>query len=167
MIQSGMCMGILAAPPCTTYSCARHPALRSRDYIYGLPTLNERDKAIATAADKLTHHVIALLLFASRCEVPWVVENTQTSMIWHLPRMDVLQTAEAAEGTVLHQCQFGVPWRKATILLASRMVGMQRMSRKCRPFGQRKFCSRTCQRHEILQGSSSGKVGQRWQQPSL
>eukprot|EP00959_Pyramimonas_sp_CCMP1952_P017079 362654-Pyramimonas_sp.AAC.1 len=32
------CLGILLAPPCTTYSNARRPMIRSREFIEGLPT---------------------------------------------------------------------------------------------------------------------------------
>ena len=36
LIRSGSCRGIFAAPPCTTYSSARHPALRTRRRFRGL-----------------------------------------------------------------------------------------------------------------------------------
>eukprot|EP00974_Lingulodinium_polyedra_P062860 6068391-Lingulodinium_polyedra.AAC.1 len=44
LIRTGNCLGILAAPPCTTYSIARRPALRSRQWPEGRPGLVGKDR---------------------------------------------------------------------------------------------------------------------------
>ena len=133
MMYSGNCMGILVATPCTSYSVARRPAVRSSEFPMGLPTLNERDRIRVQAANFVTQCTVWLLALASRLGIPWVLENPQSSLLWKVPAIQQLSRRARTEDTLLHQCQFGTPYNKASVLRSSGMVAMWKMERICFP----------------------------------
>ena len=143
-------MGIWAAPPCSSYSIARRPALRSTEYPLGLPTLNERDQLRVDAANWVTKCATLLLSLASRLGIPWVMENPQSSLIWKVPAVQQLSRRAHCEDTLLHQCQFGTPHKKNTILKSAGMVAMWKLERRCCPVLG--LCSFSDQPHVHLSG---------------
>ena len=80
------------------------------------------------------------------------MENPQTSMMWKLGRARRLATTSGATSTLLHQCAYGAPWRKATVIWSSRAVRPERLCRLCRPVGN-KLCVHTGLPHFALAGS--------------
>ena len=157
MMYTGNCLGILAAPPCTTYSIAQRPALRSADHLEGKPGLDERGQQRVSTADRLTKWLADILSIASSLKIPWMIENPQTSLLWSMPWIRSLAKADTVQTVVLDQCSYGVPWKKPTRLLASRLTALEKLGRRCRPYGVPRRCSHTDRPHVILSGQSQGK----------
>ena len=156
-MYTGNCLGILAAPPCTTYSIAQRPALRSKDHLVGKPGLDERGQQRVATADRLTKLLVDILVIAASLKIPWMIENPQTSLLWSMPWVSSLAKSDSVQTVVLDQCAFGVPWNKPTRLLASRLAALEKLGRRCRPYGVPRLCSHTSRPHTILSGQSHGK----------
>ena len=77
LLASGQCRGIFAAPPCTTYSCARKPALRSWLRPRGVDGLVGEERRRVLEANRLIDHLVIILDRASLLEVPgwWRTPN--------------------------------------------------------------------------------------------
>ena len=112
--------------------------------------MNDRDQRRVDAANLVTKCAISLLTIARRLGIPWVLENPQSSLIWRLPALQQLSRRACCEDTVLHQCQFGTPYKKPTILKSSGMVAMWKLERRCCPILG--LCSFSNQPHVHLSG---------------
>ena len=156
MLRSGQCLGIFLGPPCGTYSCACHPALRSLLHLFGLPHLAGTALQKTLDANAVTDRMLRILEIANACQVPWICENPQTSMLWQLPRM--LRIRKKAFPVHLHQCGFGTPWKKPTTLLCSRISDPKRMEVRCKPI--QKICSHSGRHHTTLQGALTSRAAQ-------
>ena len=159
LIAGGGCLGICAAPPCGTYSIACRPAKRSRQYVFGLPVLTEANRRKTEHANKVTAALCEILETARRFDVPWIIENPQTSLIWRVPRLMRIAKQAKAEPVTLHQCAYGTPWRKATTLLTARMQHTSRLERLCKPAAD-KLCSHSGRPHITLQGSLTSRAAE-------
>ena len=76
------------APPCGTFSNALFwtGRLRSRTEPWGKSRdLTEAQRAKVKAAKKIVRAVLGLVNFVHERGVPWIVENPDTSLMWHLP----------------------------------------------------------------------------------
>ena len=152
-------MGLIAAPPCGTYSCACKPAKRSRQHLQGLPWLTAANQAKVDHANAVTAAFIKLLRIAAQQSVPWIVENPQSSMLWHLPGLRQIVRRFEAEPVVLDQCGYGTSWRKRTTLMCCGVVNPARLAVRCRPAaGHRCFFSG--QPHMILQGQHTARAAE-------
>ena len=83
-MQSGLILGVWIAFPCTTFSIARRPALRSREFLTGLPSLRD-DKKAQKAILAGNRTLSAALRFAKVCgrlKIPTIFENPQSSLAW-------------------------------------------------------------------------------------
>jgi hypothetical protein len=152
LIDTGIVKAVHVAPPCSSWSRARIPALRSRHFLYGLPYLQAHQQQLVLEANKLTLHA---LLVVKSCVIKGIIttiENPQSSMLWDLP--DWKQELLAGYTDVdLDQCQFGAAWRKPTKWRCFNLFNVSGLALKCT---SSPVCSASGKEHVILRGRCPG-----------
>ena len=149
----------MCAPPCTTFSQCRHPALRSHARPRGLVGLLGDAADQVRAANLLVDNMCCLLEDASRQRIPWIIENPWASILWSDRKIQKLAGDPSTSWCKLHMCAFGARWMKHTALLCSRIPDSSSLNRVCRP--QRtgphgvRICSYSGCPHIILRGRDS------------
>ena len=159
MRLGGKVQGIFLATPCRSFSLARRAprdspmpsAVRSPDCIWGFSNLSEKDKVVCQEGNRIARATCRLVRQAIRSNIPFVVENPASSMLWHVPYFRHLIRSNNAKFIVLDQSQFGADFRKRTGLLMSVDMDDQFLSRRCS--GKAGICSRSGRPHEQLEGS--------------
>ena len=95
-----------------------------------------------------------------RCR-PFCIENPQLSKLWLHPLIMKWTRHEDTRKVEFDYCQFGMPWRKATSVLAYGNAKFNHNIRcKCDTTfkGKQSICSRTRSPHELLTGFTGGKT---------
>jgi hypothetical protein len=69
------------APPCNTYTRARWPKLRSKEYPEGVPGLSDGDQAVVDIANRITQNTFQLATDLMANGVQVSIENPQTSLL--------------------------------------------------------------------------------------
>ena len=106
------------APPCSTYSQARLPRLRSADRPRGLPgeQLTQDQKALLKYANRVTANVFKLMRGLAADGVPHCFEQPVSSMMLKDKAFRSWASQWGAQRVVVDQCQFGRPYRKRTVI---------------------------------------------------
>ena len=126
--------------------------IRSRQHILGVPGIAPKlqDQVdIGTQLMKLTAQFCA---YASQASVPWVIENPQSSLIWHTAEFSGLCRDLDVSQIVTHMCGFGTRWKKPTTLWSAGLEGIDNMIFKCSSYGCQP-CQYFQKPHIILSGS--------------
>jgi hypothetical protein len=144
-IRTGRYFAIFAAPPCSTFSVARHfsspngrdggPApVRTRAHPKGLPQLSPAQARELKRANEITTRMCALLAVAHENGVEFIVENpadrgdqSEPSLylhadhgsLWVFPLMLSFIKRTGARTCTFAQCMFGAPFQKYTTLMYS------------------------------------------------
>ena len=120
-IQRGRYLYVIMAPPCSTFSRARHEPpgpkpLRTSEWPRGFPWLAKSDHDEVTLANVLIDRVLQVATEQARQGHFFIIEHPEQlgisqglvpASIWDWPEMRAL-VSEAQAGTfALHQCQFG------------------------------------------------------------
>lgn len=151
LLKQERLLGVHLAPPCTTWSIARHPMVRSRKWLWGLPHLAGKARAQVLSANRVIKNVLTLIDWLIVNNVPCSVENPQSSRLFLLPFFRLHIAAERLKPVVCHFCQFGEAWRKATTFLCGGLSNTGALALKCS--GRNGICSRTQRRHIALSGT--------------
>ena len=120
-IELGLVWGMWFGTPCVSWSIACKPAVRSRQHIWGLPSLSHlgphrvRSLKLGNRTLRISCSLIRLGLAH---QLAMVLENPDTSMMFHAPPMLQLARRCACQQTRFCMCAFGARWRKPTRLLA-------------------------------------------------
>ena len=157
LINSGRCLGVWMAPPCSTWSTSRRhdehkgaPPLRSRDHVMGLPSLDARQRRTVQKANALvqrcTDFAVACILNA----VPFAIENPEKSLMWEAVQVRHVAALSNVKRTRYDFCQFGEAYHKATRILSWGYQAIGERARTCS--GRGGLCSRTGAAHELLTG---------------
>ena len=106
------------APPCSTYSCARRPRIRSADHPRGLPRdqLTVDQKALLNYANKVTATVFKLMEGLAADGVPHCFEQPASSLMLKDQAFRSWASRWGAQRAVVDMCQFGRPYRKRTVI---------------------------------------------------
>ena len=126
-----------AAPPCGTCSRAREihlggskqpRPLRSSEFPHGLPQLSADEQTRVDAANSIYSQLSEFLLFCSRCNIPWAIENPARSYLWETDWM--LQLVKVAKFYHFTACAWGSsrPTKKAFL---STLAEMSRIEAEC------------------------------------
>jgi len=147
-IKVGRVAGVWLAPPCTSWSAACRPAVRSRSYLFGLPSVPaHRAESLKTGND--THHfVIKIVSLCVRLRVPCAVENPDTSLFWLTPQMQHHLRRSAVYRFCF--CAFGTKWRKATKVAAWNLAIPGLADKMCTK--GKGVCQYSGRRHTVLKG---------------
>ena len=144
LVRNGHYATVFTAPPCSTYSVARHfaanrpgrdrgpPVVRKRDKILGIDNVPDKHKRELRRANEITRRTALLLTAAHRAGTEFILENPadrgdekQTLLfqvaehgpIWLDPHVQALQRSCGAETVTFAQCMFGADVQKYTTLL--------------------------------------------------
>ena len=85
--------------------------IRSEEHILGLPNVDSRIREQLDMGTKLMQVTAKLCRYASQNNVPWVIENPQTSLIWSTPEFQGLLAGLDVTKIVTHMCGFGARWK--------------------------------------------------------
>ena len=140
MVRRGRIWYFHGGPPCTTFSIARCPRLRSQQAPLGIYPKEKR-----TAEGNLLLLRCLTVLWAVQRSTPWhgSFEHPASAYSWHLPLLRSLFAAPHSGTVQLDMCQFGAPYRKSTRLGRVRASWLEVLGRRCQGGHQ----------HEQLQGS--------------
>ncbi|CAK0900373.1 unnamed protein product, partial [Prorocentrum cordatum] len=131
--------------PCTSFSIARHPRLRSRMRPWGFDP-----SSTPTHLGNVLFRVGMLALFAHLISGhgTGLHEHPLTAYSWCAHIVEFLLTHKTVDRFDLSMCQFGAPWKKDTSLLVVRGSWLAPMARRCR--GGHK--------HTVLEGGLTPKA---------
>ena len=136
MLEEGRLLAFLAAPPCTTFSPAAFPALRTYQEPLGIDRTHPR----VIHGTKLAHSSLSMMASAKRTRSPGMVEQPRRSKMKRLPAwLRLLQLG--AEENDLASCAYGSIHQKEFTFLT------MNMNARC----LRRSCSRDHQ-HVVIQG---------------
>jgi len=112
--------------------------------------LSEKDQLKLHYGNKLFFWTMAMVRECLKAEVPFVIENPRTSMLWYAPKMLQLLRDPRCCRTNLDFCQFHVPWKKATSLLSFNIPDLDPLQKQC---ASRGICSWSGLPHVVLSGT--------------
>ena len=153
-LAAGLIAAVWCAYPCSSWSNARRPMIRSAASLFGLPSAlrDDRTRSLILAGNATLRSAQAIAWSCWKHGVPAVFENPQSSLAWRTPRWVRLQEQDNVFAIVCDQCQFGSEWRKATRLLLVHVSQGAKLERRCH--GKNGVCSRTGRPHVQVIGSS-------------
>jgi hypothetical protein len=156
-IASGCIAGVVLETQCSSWSRARRGppgsswcAIRSNEYLLGLPNLNVSDKQRVLNGNRQALYTCQIIQSCCKYGIPCALENPRTSMLWSYPRLAKLCKLSYAQIHQLDQCQYGAAWRKATSIVTWHCGHALCLDRRCK--GHKHICSRTLKPHIILSG---------------
>ena len=163
LLRSGMCMGVVAGVPCTSFSRARGGgirAIRSYEKPGGVAGLTPDDKAKVELGNRLLQISVDLFLLCWHCDIAFVWENPRTSWMWEHPLAKRIAALAGVSDVHLNMCAFGAAWFKPTRM---RVFGLRRpefLSRLChrKKHEHGWICQHSGRPHTILQGRDSQNV---------
>ena len=125
MCESGRLRSFLAAPPCTTFSPAAHPCLRS----YKQPLGFDRRHPRVLQGNDLAFSCLGTMLVARRTRTPGMLETTRRSKLRWTPQWIGMKRLGADE-IHLASCEYGSPHQKEFALLTVSM-NAKSLAKKC------------------------------------
>ena len=125
MLESDRLDSFLMAPPCTTFSAAAHPAIRSYKEPRGFDQSDER----TLLGNQLAFAMLVLIFVALRLRKPALGEQPRRSKMRWLREWQRLLTLGARE-CHLASCSFGSPHQKEFVFLSSNM-NTSSIAKKC------------------------------------
>ena len=121
------------APPCSTYSQARYPKIRSTSNPQGLPAnqLTQHDKNILKHANKITANTFKLMTELTQQGFPVSIEQPASSLMLRLKSFKGWAAQSGASPVLVDYCQFGMAYRKRTVLWTSPAGFLAGLERRC------------------------------------
>ena len=134
-------IGLACGPPCETFAAIRHcpladgqpgpPPLRSRDYIWGLPSLSHKHGIQVTVAKKLYRTCILLMAKAKQVGAFGVLEHPDRATwqplhpsSWLINQTKSMVDLSHADTSQIDQCSCGTDYRKPTRLMHVNLPGL-------------------------------------------
>ena len=144
LLRNGHYAAVFTAPPCSTYSVARHfpanrpgrdrgpPVVRKRKEILGIKEVPAQHQRELRRANEITRRTAVLLTAAFRAGAQFILENPadrgdkenellyqveEHGPIWLDPHVQALRGSCGAESVTFAQCMFGADVQKYTTLL--------------------------------------------------
>ena len=123
----------------------------------GVSDLRPGDAEKVRAGNQCMRSALSIIHWLEKHPIPYIFEHPSTSNAWCLPRLRWLRRLHHVQAVTTDFCQYGVPWRKRTLLLCSRIdeQDLVRCQRLCT--GPPGFCA-TGLRHVQLTGSNKQGV---------
>ena len=157
-ISSGAVSATVLAPPCGTWSRARHGPvgtswgpLRSSEHVHGLPSLSEKDRLKVQEGNHLAQAAVKIIKACLRMNVPCGLENPSQSFLWQSRYLRGVVERRNATTYDFDFCRFGAPWRKRTRVVLWSCLPWADGHLRCK--GRRSICSVTNKRHIVLTGT--------------
>lgn len=105
------------APPCSTFSNARHPKLRSKAEPNGKSDLSERDRTIVKYHNSLLNNTFKLANMCAENGVALSLENPNSSIMWHTRVFKVFEQTWNPRMIIMDYCSYGEKYKKRTKLM--------------------------------------------------
>ena len=153
VIRKSGVIAVHLGTPCTTFSLARHPALRSASHPWGKPDLDPQSQVKVQQGNALARVSAMIMRVCISKGIPFTIENPQSSRIWLLEPFQKILAHPQVQSHTLHFCQYGTPWKKATTIAAFKFPRLSQAMRSC--LGHGGLCSRTGKKHFQLSGKDS------------
>lgn len=131
-VRSGHYDFIMLAPPCSTFSAAKDPPLRSRQHLLGLPDLSPDARALVERHNDIVTFTVTLALLAHARGIHYAVEqpadrgDDKSDAYWPdmadcanmylTPQMRLLHDATQPSARTFPQCALGSPAQKYTTI---------------------------------------------------
>jgi len=121
------------APPCSTYSAARYPKIRSVAHPGGLPSrqLTQHDRNILKYSNNITASTFKLMTEFTQQGFPVSIEQPASSLMLRLKSFKGWAAQSGASPVLVDYCQFGMPYRKRTVLWTSPAGLLAGLERRC------------------------------------
>jgi hypothetical protein len=113
-IDRGWIGAIWFGTPCTTWSIACRPAIRSTSHLWGLPDIPPHRVPSLELGNATVRVTGRILRRALRRRTPCFLENPDTSLLWLAPPIAEALRHPACTVQRCTMCGFGARWRKAT-----------------------------------------------------
>ena len=156
LIDNNVVGGIMFETPCSSWSNACRPMIRSRSHIWGFDNLTSTQRSKVHLGNLTLRRTIYLIKACIAARVPVCLENPQSSLMWHAPGMNALLRSPSAHTHTVCMCAYGARWRKATTI-ASWCSDMRDLSQHmCH--GRRGMCDYSRGRHIQLSGRDPAGV---------
>jgi hypothetical protein len=146
----GLIGGVWFGTPCSSFSVARRPAVRSAERPWGLSGLPPHRQEVCKLGNELASITANFVRFLRPLGIPCALENPQSSLLWKLPPFKTLLSRLDCESSVCCQCSFGARWRKATRVAA---WGASTHAFKQMCHSKTTICDFTLKPHIILSGN--------------
>jgi hypothetical protein len=153
LLRNGVVVGLHASPPCTTFSIARRPAIRTKAEIWGIQGLDSDTQQQVSSANLCIRGLFYILRIAISCGIPFSVENPLSSLFWQLEFWKEPFIVQVIDVVNLDMCQFNCPWRKPTRFACFGLSNVESLNLRCQPTGH--VCSKTGRPHQVLRGYST------------
>ena len=145
--------------PCSSWSRARHDlpdswGPRSRNHIWGKPNLSDRDKERVKIGNRTLNYSNRIIKLAKTLFIPVVIENPDSSYLWHAPTL--VRLSGDSDDVIVDFCQFKKRRRKRTRLRVWLMSELTTVSRTCS--GRHGVCSATGKPHIVLSGRNRNGI---------
>ena len=166
-IRNGKVRGVMLAIPCNSFSAARRAPigsrmprrLRSDDFPFGIPGLNEKDQQTAALGNSIVKACARIIRCCDAAGIPWVVENPRSSFLWKMPAIRRIQSSAHVRISHLDQCRYSCPWMKPTTMMTGWCQASPQLEQRCSP-PQRGICGATGRKHFVLDGPGLTKQAQ-------
>jgi hypothetical protein len=161
-ITSGVIACVWIGVPCSTWSLARRGKagrpggpIRTIEFIYGLPPnqLRPQDVCKLLVGNSTMRCCARIARLCNLNFIPAMMENPNSSRIWHAPPIISLLKAASCTSHVVDFCAFGTPWQKRTKLVGWHVGKVSSLDQKCK--GSRGLCANG-KHHFVLRGSKPG-----------
>ena len=137
------------APPCSSFSSAIAPPIRSSRFPRGVPWLSGAMRDKVSEGNLHAEWCLRLVSLCEKAGISWWLEQPDTSGMWRMPGFRRFRQCGSLEIWRADFCRFGTPWRKRTRIACSSELA-----------GRRTFC-RCLLPHVLLRGRCPGS-GKAW-----
>ena len=149
-VSSNRVCGIWLGTPCTTWSVACKPAVRSKTHLYELPDIPAHRIRSVELGNKTLATTTAVITHCIRYHTPCMLERPDSSMLWHTAEIQSLLAHRTAVQQRFCMCSFGTAWRKRTKLAGWGPSLNLFASRMCNSHSH--LCQYSGKRHTVLSG---------------
>lgn len=129
-MRSRVVRGLWLGFPCTTWSNARRPALRSRKELWGRPGLAAPQQLQVALGNATLRAALSLMREGIAAGIPVVAENPESSLAWQVPFFARAAKNNAVQQVTMDFCAFGAAWRKSTRLWSAH-CDLQTLAKRC------------------------------------
>ena len=156
-VRRGEVWWIHMGPPCSTFSMARLPRLRTTRFPWEVPGLKPDKKLLVRAGTLMCLVALEIAALCLKHNVAFTWENPHSSMMWNFPPVSAFMKDPRTTSFVITYCGYGTSWKKPTRLLTN-CPELQAAVPHCVGCGG--MCSFTGEPHQALRGQ--GPSGELW-----
>ena len=131
--RRGFVVYIHFAPPCNTYSVARYPKLRTAQYPNGVKSnlMSKKDRTTLHYYNRVTNNTFGLMSELGNSGTHVSLEQPQGSLMLHTRKFKHWAAAHGAHKVTVDQCEYGMPYRKRTLLFTSPTDMLRGIEKEC------------------------------------